>query len=306
MSYKIVYSIIFFPVFFFIGLITSYEDFRFFKIKNKWILVGLIYSLSVYLFTWILYGLGARNSYLLWHFDKWCVNLVVSSLVAYSLWHFKMWGAGDAKLFICYSSLIPIGQYSRIYFNYYFASFLLLLSIFFPATAFLLLKSSIYFIKRLNLGEIRKIAPGLIRKKLSKFNMVETGKVIFGFFVLFLFFRILRENLQNFLGKILPDQNILALISLVAFRQLFKIFKKNARFIVIVFVILIAYVSFKLVYSWGQLISEVGNIFARSASVMILFPLFRKIIGLYEERVAQKTIPFAIWMFLGALIIWFL
>lgn len=300
------FNIIFLPIILFIGFITSYEDFKTSKIKNKWVILGLSYSLSIYLFIWILGKLGLVGSYLIWNFDKWCINLLISTVVAYLLWHFKMWAAGDAKLFICYSALIPIGQYSKVYFNYYFASFLLLLAIFIPATVFLFLKSMVYFIKKFDFSEIKKKIPKLVKEKFTKFNRIEIGKVLLGFFVFFLFLRILWQHSYNLLSKILPNQNILVLISLLAFPQLSKIFKKNIKFMPIAFIVLLAYFSFKIAYSWRQSILEIGNIFGRSMLIMILFPLFRKVINLYEERTIQKTTPFAIWMFLGVLIIWFL
>jgi len=314
--YKIIYSAIFLPLIFFIGIITTREDIKSSKIKNKWVLLGLLYSFIVYLLSWIVFKLalagivnpfiGQATSYLIWNFDKWCINLMISSLVAYFLWHFKMWAAGDAKLFICYTALIPINQYSKVYFGYYFASFLLLLTIFIPATIFIFLRSVIYFIKRFELSKLRERMPKLIKEKLAKFNGIEVGKIILGFFVFFLFFKILREGLTNLVIKFLPKQNILLLASLLAFKQLSKFFKKNTKLMLVALVILIAYIGFKVMYSREQFILGIGNILGSILSIMILFPVFKKIINIYTEKTTQKTIPFAIWMFLGALIVWFI
>lgn len=316
--HKIIFSVFFLPVILFIGIVASFEDFFVSKIRNKWIFAGLIYSLSAYLLSWILYGLavnkmvssfiGGASSCLIWNFDKWCINLIISTVVAYLLWHFKMWAAGDAKLFICYSALIPMGQYSRVYFNYYFASFLLLIAIFIPATAAIFLKSSVYFIGRFRFRRVKEIIPKLIRKKLTQFkrDRVKTVSVLMGLFIFFLFFRILRQEFGNFISGFLPNKDILMLASLLVFNSLSRLAKKNIKFIIIAFFILIAYIIFKSVNSRSQLILEMGNIFGRSILIMVSFPLFRKIIDLYEERTVQKTTPFAHWMFLGALITWFL
>jgi hypothetical protein len=218
-----------------------------------------------------------------------------------------MWGAGDAKLFICYSSLIPMGQYSRVYFNYYFASFLLLLSIFIPATAAILLKSSVYFIGRFRFRRVKEIIPKLVGEKLTQFkrNRVKTVSVLMGLFVFFLFFRILRQEFGNFISGFLPNKDILMLASLLVLKPLSRLDKKNIKFIIIAFIILIAYITFKPVNSRTQLILEMGDIFTRSILIIVSFPLIRKIIDLYEERTVQKTAPFAIWIFLGVLITWF-
>jgi len=268
--------------------------------------MGLLYALTVYLVSWILYSLAeGAISYLVCNFDKWCINLAISTVAAYSLWHFKMWGAGDAKLFICYSALIPMGQYSKIYFNYYFASFLLLLAVFIPATVYLFLRSSTYFIKRFKVGEVKQKIPELFKEKFTKSRFFETSKILLGFFVLFLFFKILRQHLKNILSRILPEQNVLMLISLLIFRPLSKFFKKKIEFTIAAFVLLIIYFGFNMP-SREQFLSLMANILIRVMVIMVLFPVVKKIIDLYAERTAQKTTPFAHWMFLGALIVWFI
>ena len=312
---KILYSFIFLPIILFIGFVTSYEDFKFSKIRNKWILTGLLYSFAIYLLSLVLYkpaiggivgsDIGVLTSCLVWNFDKWIINMVISTLVAYLLWHFKMWGAGDAKLFICYSALIPMGKYHWAYFDYYFASFLLLLTIFIPATAFLLLRLSIDSIRKFNFSDIKARISGLAKQKTAKFNKAELAKVLLGFCVFFMFFRILRHELRSLIYKILPNQNMVMLISLLAFRPLSKIFRKKLWFVIVAFIVLLAYISFKTAYSGGLFTLEMGNIFGRVALVMVLFPVLRKILNFYAERTVHKTTPFAHWMFLGTLIVWF-
>ena len=276
------------------------------KIKNKWVFSGLFYSFAAYIFAWVLYELGITGNNLLLNFDKWCINFLVSSIVAYLVWHFKMWGAGDAKLFICYSTLIPMGQYSKVYFDYYFASFLLLLAIFIPATAFLFFRSIVYFSKKFISREDRGKIIALIKEKLVKIDKRELVAVILGFFVFFLSLQVLRYTFYNLLNKILPNQNIVLLISLFLFRRLSGIFKKNVKFIAVISVVLILYFGFKTAYSWQYFFSEIGSMLIRAMFIMLAAPLFKKIINFYAERSTRKTTPFAHWMFLGALIVWFI
>lgn len=315
MNYNIIYSFIFLSVILFIGIITSYEDFRTSKIRNKWILIGLVYPGIIYLFCWILFVLifkrdvdhviaGIINR-LIWNFDKWYINLVISTVVSYLLWHFKVWAAGDAKLFICYAALIPMGQYSRVYFKYYFASFSLLLNIFIPATLFLFLKSLIYFKNRSTFSKAKLNMLEFVKGKVNKFKKLELIKIVLGFFVLFLFFKVLRQAFNNLLNRILPDQNVLCLISLLIFQKLSKIFNKNIKFIIITFIILALYVGLKMHYSYGQFVLEIRNILGRVVLIVVLFPLLKKITDLYVERTVQKITPFAHWMFLGAILTWF-
>ena len=84
MPSSIISNIIFLPVILFIGCVTSYEDFKSSKIRNKWILMGLLYAFAVYSVSWILYALAASEIIspviesvtfnLVWIFDKWCIN----------------------------------------------------------------------------------------------------------------------------------------------------------------------------------------------------------------------------------------
>ena len=316
MPQRIIFSIFFFPLIVFIGVVTSLEDFKSSKIRNKWVLTGLIYCFLVYFFSWILYGLalgkivspiiGNGASYFIWNFDKWCINLAISTVVAYLLWHYKMWAAGDAKLFIAYAALIPMGQYTKAYFNYYFASFLLLLSIFIPATIFLFLKAIFYFIKKINFRELKEVIPGLIKDKFTKIKVIEGFKILLGFFALFLSFRILRQEFSALMGRFLPNQNILMLLSLLAFRRLSKIFKRKSKSIFLVFIVLVIYFLAKIQNSGSEYLFLMFNSISRSILIILLYPVVTKIVSLYEDNIIKKSTPFAIWMFLGALITWFI
>jgi hypothetical protein len=295
------------PIILFIGFITSFEDFKEFKIKNKWVIFGLSYAFLIYFFVFIFNQLHLLNPWLNLNFDKWCINFIISSLTAYLLWNFKMWGAGDAKLFICFAALIPVGQYSRVYFNHYFASFSLLVAIFIPATIFLIARSGIYFLSTFNFRRTRNENQERVVIKSIKFRIIEIIKILVGFFLFFLFFKVLNKWLYGFFGSKITDyRDLPVFISLLAFKPLSTIFNKNIKFIIFALIILIMYVIFGMAYTYQQFILEIMNILGRTALVMILFPALRRIVELYTERVAQKTTPFAIWIFLGVLLVWFL
>ena len=306
MSCKIIYAFIFLPVIAFLGIITTWEDFKTSKIRNKWVLLGLVYSAAAYLFVLLMHSLGAKGVYggafqrvipcLIWNFDKWCINLIVSILVAYILWHYKMWGGGDAKLFICFCALVPMGQYSKVYFQYYFASFFLLLMIFMPASIFLFLRSCFFLIRRYNSKELLSFT----KEKMAKIRIKNVLNILFGFFVLFLFFSIVRQKLIHFIGRFLPYQ-LAGLIVLLIFGPFARFFKKNANVIFWVFIFLVVY----LFYTRGLHFSVLINNLFMAAIIMMIFPIFKKITDLYIERTARKTTPFAIWEFVGVMLTWF-
>lgn len=302
----------------FIGVTTISEDIRCSKIKNSRVFTGIAYAVVIYFLSWILYAfafnktlptvVGWAASYLIWSFDKWCVNLLISILVAYFLWHFKMWGGGDAKLFICYSALIPMGQYSKVYFNYYFPSFLLLLAIFIPSGVYIFLKSAFFLMKNFSfIGYRAKILKFIkdIKDKFCQSDKKEIIKVFMGILVFFLFFRILRAELGNLTDKNFPNHKFLPLVLLFGFRKIASFFKKNTKFILAAFIILLFYFIFRLVYSWQDAFLELGYMFSVSVSIMMLSPVIGKTVKFYSQNTAKKTMPFAHWMFLGALISFF-
>ena len=114
------------PVLFLIGLITSYEDVKTGKIRNKWLTLGLIYGALFYvaiLISFIL-GLGINSALIIEFFT----NFLFAIIVGFGLWYLRVWSAGDGKLFIIFAILLPFSYYSRGYF-YYIPSLALLINI---------------------------------------------------------------------------------------------------------------------------------------------------------------------------------
>lgn len=308
------------PVFMFavivVGLITTYEDIQTSRIKNEWVIAGLSYSFLVYSLIWTVYQMsaikifpdtwGSNVFYLVMNLDKWAINLAVSAVVAYLLWVLKIWGAGDAKLFICYAGLIPVSQYSRVYFDGYFVSFQLLMAIFIPATVFLFLRTAVYFLKRFDPVKIKVLVVSFIKVKMVKVELIRAGKVMLGFFILFFSFRVLAGLLSGPFSKLIPNQDIILAVSLFAFRQLARFFRRHADIMVGVFIVLIAYIIFRVSCMQERFVLGISSVVKNIIFLMMLVPLFRKAIDLYAERTEQKTAPFAPWMFLGALLVWFI
>ncbi len=131
------------PAIFIVGVATSRSDAAVYRIRNKWIAVGLSYAAVAYLAAWAFYWQGGTASRaaipLIWNFERWCVNFAVSLALAFVLWRRRLWGGGDAKLFVCYAALTPLAVYPVVFFDYYFASFFLLWCVFVPATLWFLL-----------------------------------------------------------------------------------------------------------------------------------------------------------------------
>ena len=127
------------PVIFFIGLVTSWEDFQRGLIRNKWIFGGFVYGLAVYLFLSVFLILDIN------YFIRVLANSLVTLYISFILWRSRMVAAGDAKLFFVFAWLLPLKYYWRSYYNY-FPSIALLLNIFLPIFFFIFIKAILFSI----------------------------------------------------------------------------------------------------------------------------------------------------------------
>lgn len=112
------------------GLLTSAEDIKYGKIRNKYILLAIIYAFAmniIYLFT--------ASDY----FFSFLTNSFFALVAGFCLWSFNILTAGDAKLFFAYSLLLPLSVYNIGYINF-FPSFTILINTFVPVFMFLFLK----------------------------------------------------------------------------------------------------------------------------------------------------------------------
>lgn len=170
----------FLPVIIFLGVITSYEDVKKGKIRNKWLLLSLGLALTLHLILF-LQGLSGNQEMLLL-----LSNFAISIIFAFALWNFNFWSAGDGKLFITYSALIPVGFYSSPFVSF-FPSFNLFINVIVPFFVFFLFK--MVFCSSM--------------KKVKK-SFMEGFKGFPGLFISLLsvkwFVSIINENLFNFQG----------------------------------------------------------------------------------------------------------
>tara|TARA_Y100000031_G_scaffold157077_1_gene215742 strand:+ start:6180 stop:7328 length:1149 start_codon:yes stop_codon:yes gene_type:complete len=117
----------FLPMILFLGIVTSYGDFRFGKIRNKWISLALIYAFVVYSIIITHYYLKTTiNTHFLIELST---NFLFATAIGFGAWYFGLWTAGDGKLFIAFSALIPLSVYKIGYLEW-IPSMALLLNIF--------------------------------------------------------------------------------------------------------------------------------------------------------------------------------
>lgn len=154
----------------FCGLIASRSDILSGKIRNK----DLFFCFLIGIFSHVLLILSAGQEWFLEfgefvYLENFAVNLVVSVFVSYAIWHLGLWTAGDAKLFIVFSFLIPLNFYSKGYLGF-FPSSAFLLNVFLPVFVFILFLSLVNFFKWANDKEKdHKFLMALAKNKFSGF-----------------------------------------------------------------------------------------------------------------------------------------
>lgn len=85
------------------GSIISYEDIKIHKIRNKYILLLLFFAFAINI-----KNLFVGPAYFL----SMLTNIIIAFLAGFLLWHFHFWTAGDAKLYLAFSALIPLSVYT--------------------------------------------------------------------------------------------------------------------------------------------------------------------------------------------------
>jgi len=113
------------PGIFLLGLITSYEDYKKGKIRNKWLLLGLAYAVIVTIalaISLLLNNQPVRGVY----FVELFINAILMLLVGLLLWKSNLWTAGDAKLCFVYSVIIPLSIYAYGYVKWFPGNILLI------------------------------------------------------------------------------------------------------------------------------------------------------------------------------------
>lgn len=141
----------FLPAILIFGFITSYTDLKEGKIKNKHVIMALAYSFIIYSILISLKWGTIRSGY----FIELLIMCSLSLIMGFIIWYTGLWTAGDAKLFLAYSSLVPLSVYKYGHIEY-FDSTNILINTFTPVFLVLFvillfrtrLKQKIFFLKK--------------------------------------------------------------------------------------------------------------------------------------------------------------
>lgn len=313
-------DIILLPMLFFIGLITSYEDLKSGKVRNKWIRLGLIWGLGIFILLMIWYFIATPISrffyfeilqrpadspvpVLTFHFSfllKSLANAALAALIGFLMWKFKAWAAGDAKLFIVYSLLMPIFHYQQSYFVV-FPSFVLLTNVFL-IFLFYLLASSAFFSLKLILKKIKEAGWNIFRpaarekseqswpKKIGRLAKKAALMMLFPVSVLLLFNFLQPLAMKYFSFDLQPFQSAIFAGLIIFGQKIMPILRKPlAVKIIVSILILVCFYGF-----WADFAATLGVIWRtlkNMAVFMAIFLLFQKLVNFYIEKTRGLILP---------------
>jgi Flp pilus assembly protein protease CpaA len=130
--------IYFLPTILALGAVTSYEDLKEGKIRNKYLVGGAVLGIMTQIFL-ILFDISGWSILL--------TNIVYSTLallIGFLLWHFGWWSSGDAKLLATFTLLVPPSTYfiSTTPLPFLEIIFNTLIPIFFYLLAYIIIKTN--------------------------------------------------------------------------------------------------------------------------------------------------------------------
>jgi len=304
---KFLFSDYFFLIpIFIIGFITSFEDFKYGKIRNKWIKIGFLWGLAVFglyifwnfLFLFLQYFKIAPSSVFLLRFSylgEVLLNTSSALLVGFLMWHWNAWSAGDAKLFVLFSFLLPLKFYSNTYLSY-FPSFGLLLNIFIIALGIFLIMLVWNFVlyvlkreKRVLTKDERNIRNKKVKENIFSF-LKEVLNLLVIFFVMVSFFGLLfkstvGENLAYFFTiKLGLEKWVLFIAILGIFVFLMKFLQKIKKIFHIAAVILLIWLFYQWTIFNQSPLLVIRPMLSITAAIVFGGFIFRKMFDWYVNK----------------------
>ncbi len=311
-------DILFLPPLFLIGIITSYQDFRYGEIKNKWIIFGLVLGAAIYLLITALNLAGFGDIFLsaipVQLFESNWFNMVgyvllnsfSSFFLAFLLWRFNLWSAGDAKLFFVFSFLLPLKYYFNDYFPI-FPSLALFINVFLCAFLFLFGVSLFYLVKSLSFERIKKIFGenqfnfgGILKKAMSATVLKIFLNSLLVLIFVFAIAGIIAKEFQNYSHFNAGAFTIIVIMGLIIFSK--WIMKFAARFNKIMIICLITGFVYILAFLPEHLNSALHFILKMVVMFSVFFAAFAILPQFCIRQTREMNMPFAIWLILGALI----
>ena len=298
---------------FFIGIMTVYEDFKCGKVRNKWIVLGLFWSLGIILFFLIWYFIASPVTRFFYfnimdyppnyevvvftinlpYLFRLISNIAIALVISFLMWQFNVWAAGDAKLFVVYSALLPMTFYYKSFFSF-FPSFVLMINIFIPIFLYLIFTSIIYLIKHLKNEEKddskkRKQSKKDKRKQLFM-TFKNMGIMMTAFIGIFLIVKLFQSPIEQYTHIDLFSVQIFIFAGIIIFSNyVIKFIIKPAIFKTII--VLVSFLMFYgLINDYGGTIETVRRTLIMMTIYIIVLSIFRRIIDFHILKTDLKEV----------------
>lgn len=289
-----------------IGIRASFDDAKIGRVRNKLIIRGLVLGLAGYLCLFLFALLSHRLR--LYYFRDVFRNLCVSWLIAYLIWYIGLWSAGDAKLYMLFSFLLPLEYYGEHIPLFFFPSFIILVNAFIFVLLFVLLETLTRIVIMLPGGiryffqhhrELLAKICGLKDKiKGPKAGLAGFFKVVLGLLCIFLAMNIAMVHLEYFKKELIrafPVLTILNDLSCILFILLFRPFSsfiRKVRASVLYWLSfgLLVYTLMLIFWIPGAYLAQLGRMAVSFTGFMLLILIFTQVIELYIEKNEEKQV----------------
>jgi len=291
------------PILILIGIITSYQDFKYNKIFNHWILLGFIWGVFIHIL--LLFTLYIPENACLTSpsYTKQVVfNFMSAISIGFLLWKYNFWAAGDAKLFAIFAFLLPLSFYSNSYFPI-FPSFALLINIFFIFITITFFKAVVFIFKKHKSKKIKYLdikikLKNIFLKKIKHFKLI---------LFLFLFFNTLKIILKQFFLLNINYGLVSILYLVIIFllkKYILKIFKKTNT-TALLFSSIFFLFFYSLIFDIFLVIQIIQKTILLCFYFFIILTPIEQMLTFYlklEEKNKKKKYYFASWLFSGLIL----
>jgi hypothetical protein len=279
-------NIFFVSLILFFGAVTSYEDLRIGKVRNKWIVSGLFIASIAWLLFFVFNQVSLNYLGLL------LLNFCCATIFSFLLWRFSSWAAGDAKMFILYSLMTPLYFYSDYYINI-FPSFIIIFNTFLILLTCLFFQS-IFF----GLNRVKQKIKNQDNFLWSVKKRIPQGKIFFQslvkFLPSFLLFMISvtlsYQYLINFYQFSFLLYQALAIALVIIFSRQIIILNQRPYAGLFNFCLFLVFLLLGLWWNYERTLLMTFNLFSVVLVFLICFPFLKKIITFYLDKQRGKMI----------------
>lgn len=254
-----------------LGIVSSITDLKNKKIYNKCILTALLISAVSY----IIFYKQIEINYIL----NFLINIIITAVVSFLFYYFKIWAAGDAKLFIAITFMIPFEIY-EVDIKNVFPSLNLLIIIFSVAFIYVFFETIFLWIKDNQKFESLKIF-SLNKNDINNFFI----QYFLGYFTTMLINNI---SAKFFLDFRLNNQGLVLLCNMLGLIFLYRIIKTKKTSIIFITIMLICNIIYYCMFGF-----KIYGINLKMLLIVLIILIFRRVSEKYnyEEIKTENLKP---------------